>query len=114
MSWVTVRLEPDGARTRLTLEHIVLASDVDEHWAKFGPGAVGVGWDLTFLGMGKHLETGAAVDHAAAHAWMASEEGKSFMRASADSWAAAHMAAGENPAVARAMAERTIAAYTGG
>src|SRR5262249_13290945 len=44
MSWVTVRLDAQGKRTRLTLEHIVHVSDADEHWAKFGPGAVGVGW----------------------------------------------------------------------
>src|SRR5690242_20495197 len=31
-SWVTVRLAPVGQRTQLTLEHIVAASDVDEHW----------------------------------------------------------------------------------
>src|SRR5215472_2409113 len=43
VSWVRVRLDPDGQRTRLTLEHIVRASDVDEHWARFGPGAVGIG-----------------------------------------------------------------------
>src|SRR5262245_54318494 len=29
LSWVTVRLEPEGKRTQLTLEHIVSASDVD-------------------------------------------------------------------------------------
>src|SRR5262245_17178864 len=45
VSWVTVRLAPEGERTLLTLEHIVHVSDVDEHWARFGPGAVGVGWD---------------------------------------------------------------------
>src|ERR1700754_1769856 len=30
MSWVTLRLEPDGAAARLTLEHLVLAKDVTE------------------------------------------------------------------------------------
>src|SRR5690242_21061903 len=37
VSWVTVRLDAEGDRTRLTLEHIVHASDVDAHWARFGP-----------------------------------------------------------------------------
>ncbi len=115
-SWVTVRLEAEGEeRTRLTLEHIVLASDTDEHWKRFGPGAVGVGWDLAFLGLGRHVETGGAlVDPKAAAEWMASAEGKSFMRASAAAWSEAHIAAGEAPAVARAMAEQTAAFYTGG
>lgn len=115
MSWVTVRLEAEGKRTQLTLEHIVHASDVDEHWKRFGPGAVGVGWDLALVGLGKHLESGGiAVDHEAAHAWMMSDEGKGFMRASARAWADAHIAGGENAEVARRMAEQTAAFYTGG
>ncbi len=115
MSWVTVRLAPEGKKTRLTLEHIVLASDVDEHWNKFGPGAVGVGWDLSLTGLGQHIESGGKpVDPAAFEAWSASDEGKTFMRASATAWADAHIAGGEKPAVARAMAERTAAFYTGG
>jgi uncharacterized protein YndB with AHSA1/START domain len=115
MSWVTVRLEPEDQRTQLTLEHIVHASDLDTHWAKYGPGAVGVGWDLSLLGLGKYLEGGgAAVDHEAAHAWMASEDGRAFMRASGNAWADAHIAGGEQPEVARAMASETLKAYTGG
>lgn len=116
-SWVTVRLEPDGEgdRTRLTLEHIVAASDVDQHWAQYGPGAVGVGWDLTLMGLGLHLAGGGApVDPAAAAAWSASDAGKAFMRASAEAWIAAHVAGGEDPQVARGMGERTAAFYTGG
>jgi uncharacterized protein YndB with AHSA1/START domain len=114
ISWVTVRLAAYGEGTLLTLEHIVQASDVDQHWAQFGPGAVGVGWDLAFLGLGRHLESGgAAVDRDAAQAWMGSEAGKAYMRTSANAWAEAHIAAGENPETARGMAQRTIAAYTG-
>jgi hypothetical protein len=45
---------------------------------------------------------------------MASEEGKAFMRASAKGWSDAHIGAGEDREVARGMAERTVAAYTGG
>lgn len=115
MSWLTVRLEPQGARTRLTLEHIVHASDVDQHWTQFGPGAVGVGWDLTLLGLGLHLESGGApVDREAVGDWMGSAAGKAFVRASAEAWGAAHAAAGEDPAIARGMAERTAAAYASG
>ncbi len=113
-SWVTVRLIPEGNRTRLTLEHIVHASDKDAHWARYGPGAVGVGWDLTLHGLDLHLTSGRAVDPTRAHAWMASEDGKAFMRACAEAWAAAHIRGGEDPKVAQAMAERTAAFYTGG
>lgn len=114
MSWVTVRLSPEGGATRLTLEHIVHKSDADEHWAKFGPAAVGVGWDLTLMGLGRHLASGETLSHEAAEAWMRSDEGKDLMRASAAAWAEAHIKGGEDPETARAMAERTAGFYTGG
>lgn len=114
MSWVTVRLASEGAATRLTLEHIIEASDLDEHWKKYGPSAVGTGWDLSLHGLGLHLDRGAGVTREAAEAWMVSDEAKTFMRASADAWAEAHIAAGEDPEVARGMATRTAAFYTGG
>ena len=53
------------------------------------------------------------VDHAAAEVWTASPEGKSFMRQSSDAWGEASIAAGTDPALARAAAARTTAAYTG-
>lgn len=114
MSWVTVRLEPEGEATRLVLEHIVHKSDADEHWAKFGPAAVGVGWDLSLMGLGKHLASGAALSHEEAEVWMRSDAGKAFMRASAAAWAEAHIEGGEDPEIARGMAERTAGFYTGG
>ncbi len=46
-------------------------------------------------------------------AWMTSDEGKAFMRASAQSWGEAHVKAGEDPAVAEAMAKRTAGFFTG-
>src|SRR5258705_11788935 len=54
VSWVTVRLadDPDGG-ARLELEHVAHVGD--DRWAQFGPGAVGVGWDLAFLGLGEHF-----------------------------------------------------------
>jgi uncharacterized protein YndB with AHSA1/START domain len=114
MSWVTVRLAPEGGATRLTLEHIVHKSDADEHWAKFGPAAVGVGWDLTLMGLGRHLASGETLSHEAAEAWMRSDDGKALMRASAAAWAEAHIKGGEDPDTARGMAERTAGFYTGG
>jgi uncharacterized protein YndB with AHSA1/START domain len=110
-SWVTVRLAPQGKATRLTLEHIVAASDVDEHWTQFGPGAVGVGWDLGLLGLARYVDTGEAVSHEDAERWAGSAEGKAFARASAAAWADAHVAGGEREEVARGMAQRTAAFY---
>ncbi|WP_068875785.1 MULTISPECIES: SRPBCC family protein [unclassified Phenylobacterium] len=114
-SWVTVRLAREGHGVRLTLEHIFPATDLDgEHWRKYGPAAVGVGWDLGFLGLGLHLASGEAKPPETDPAWMASDEAKGFMRASADAWAAAHIASGEDPETARRMAQNTAAFYTGG
>jgi hypothetical protein len=67
------------------------------------------------MGLGLHLASGGApVDREAVNAWMMSDVGKAFMRKSADAWRAAHVAGGEDPDVARGMAQRTAAAYTGG
>lgn len=114
-SWVTVRLVPDGPRARLTLEHIAHKDGIgEEHLKQFGPGAVGIGWDLGLYGLERHLvDRAATLDHEAIEAWTGSSEGKTFMRASGEAWGAAHAASGENPDEARAKAERTIAAYTG-
>jgi uncharacterized protein YndB with AHSA1/START domain len=112
VSWVTVTLQEEGAGgTRLTLEHLALAEG--DHWDRFGPGAVGVGWDLALEGLKKHLASGAAVDRAVAMAWSVSEEGKRFMRDSSDAWGRASIAAGTDEAAARAAAGRTTAFYTG-
>ena len=114
VSWVTVRLAPASDGTRLTLEHIMLKDKASEdHWRKFGPSATGVGWDLGFLAMGLHLDSGEAVDLEENHAWMASEAGKSFIRECARAWAEAHISAGEAPELAQALAEQTAKAYCG-
>jgi hypothetical protein len=49
-----------------------------------------------------------------AAAWMGTDEGKQFLRLSADAWADAAVAAGADPTVARERADRCYAAYTGG
>jgi uncharacterized protein YndB with AHSA1/START domain len=111
VSWVTVRLSPDPkGGTRLELEH---AAHVEAHWEKFGPGAVGIGWDLGLLGLARHLETGAVVNHEEAHKWSASDEGKTYMRLSGGDWCRADIASGAEPDAAKASAARTIAFYTG-
>jgi uncharacterized protein YndB with AHSA1/START domain len=112
VSWVELRLDEDPAGgTRLRLEHLAYVSD--ELWEQFGPGAVGVGWDLTLLGLGRHLETGAAVDPHVAVAWPASDEGKAFMRGSSEGWRRASVAGGTDAEAAAAAAQRTTIAYAG-
>lgn len=113
VSWVTVRLEPDGDGTRMTLEHISTKDESSEaHWIQYGPGATGVGWDLGVLGLGLYLDN-EDFDRKEAEAWAGSEPGKEFIRVCATAWGAAHIASGEDSNVAKAMAEKTANAYTG-
>ncbi len=115
VSWVSLRLEPDDEGTRLTLAHTMLKDEESEaHWKKYGPGATGVGWDLGFLGLGLFLTSGGvAVDRAECDEWMASDEGKVFIRKCASSWGATHVQSGEDSVVARGMAEHTAKFYCG-
>lgn len=116
-SWVQGRLARDGQRARLTLEHIAHKDGVGaalEHFKKYGPGAVGVGWDLWFYGLARHLaEPTGAFDHEAGEAWLGSSEGAACVRASGEGWGAAYVASGADPDEASAQAERTIAFFTG-
>ena len=110
VSWIEVRLVAEPGGTRLVLEHI---APVDERWAEFGPGAVGIGWDMGLVGLAKHLSSGQSVDRGEGAAWAASADGRRFMSLSSQRWCDASIAAGTNEAGARAAADRTIAAYTG-
>ncbi|MGA8113208.1 MAG: SRPBCC family protein, partial [Actinocatenispora sp.] len=101
--------EPDGT-TRFELEHTV---PVDDHWDQYGPGAVGVGWDLGLNGLVTHLATGDSLSQAEGAAWVASDEGRQFITLSGERWYDAHVAGGTDPAEARGAADRTTAAYTG-
>jgi len=111
VTWLTVRLADDPAGTRLELEHTSHVGD--DLWDRFGPGAVGVGWDLAIMGLGRHIGTGAAVDRAKAASWVASDDGKDFIRRSSEDWCRASIAAGTGEAAARAAAARTTAFYCG-
>ncbi|GAA3905516.1 SRPBCC family protein [Streptomyces sp. NPDC127159] len=113
VSWIELRLTPveDGG-TRFELEHIAHVDD--ERWAEFGPGAVGVGWDTGLLGLSRYLATGASMDPAEGMAWLMSDEGRRYVTLSSEAWREANVASGEPEESARAAAERTTAAYTGG
>jgi hypothetical protein len=94
----------------MTLEHTAI---IEDHWNQFGPGAVGIGWDLAVMGFARHLATGAWGAHGAAAAWMGSPNGKEFMSRSGEFWRAAHVASGVDPASAKERSDRTIAFYRG-
>jgi uncharacterized protein YndB with AHSA1/START domain len=111
ISWIEVSLstDPDG-RTRFQLEHLAAA---DEHWDEFGPGAVGIGWDMAVMGLALHLSSGHPQDPQEVSAWMASDDGKRFLTLSSERWYEANIAAGTDEATARGAADRSTAAYTG-
>jgi uncharacterized protein YndB with AHSA1/START domain len=112
VSWIELRLsDVGGGQTRFELEHI--APSDNEHWAQFGPGAVGVGWELALPSLARHLASGVAVDPAEAAAWTASGQGREFIALSSRGWCDAAIEAGAETAGARAAAERTTAFYTG-
>ncbi|WP_067534380.1 SRPBCC family protein [Nocardia crassostreae] len=111
VSWVEVSLSPEGAGTRLELRHEARVDPA--FWEEFGPGAVGVGWDLALaVGLGVHIDTGEAVDPVEGMAFGTTATGVEFVRIAAMDWAEAAIRDGDDPAAARAAAERTITFYT--
>ncbi len=110
LSWLEVTLTPDGDGTRLELVHEA-AVDPDM-WRQFGPGAVGVGWDLALLGLGMHIESGAPVDPEVAATFPISPDGVAFVRTAAAGWADAAVADGDETGPAHEAAARTVDFYT--
>jgi hypothetical protein len=113
---VHVRLTAvDATSTRLDLENVAAVDSIPEGiWDRFGPSATGMGWDSGLLGLALHFsggEDGISPEEAAA--WTVTPDGKSVMRGSADRWAAAHIAMGGDPEVARAAADATYGLYVG-
>jgi uncharacterized protein YndB with AHSA1/START domain len=113
VSWIDVSVTNDGPdRARLVLEHIMPVAD-DEIWRQFGPGAVGMGWDSMLLGLALHLDTGESIDPSFGQQWLATEDGRRFLTLSGEQWYAVGVAFGLDPAAARTMADRCLAAYLG-
>lgn len=112
VSWLTVTLHPADTDDATTLELLHEAPVDPDMWTQFGPGAVGIGWDLALLGLGLHVDTDAAVDPAAGMAFPSTPEGTQFVRAAATDWAAAAIADGDDPDAAGAAAEQSVGFYT--
>ncbi|MCP2320348.1 putative conserved protein YndB, AHSA1/START domain [Nocardia amikacinitolerans] len=110
VSWLTVTLSADGDATVLELEH---EAPVDpEFWAQYGPGAVGVGWDLALMGLALHLDGAAVLDPAEVLTFHTTAEGVAFIRAAAEGWADAAVADGDDPTAAITAADQTVTFYT--
>ena len=111
VSWVVARLTGDDDESSLHVEHVA-ALDA-QRWEEYGPGAVGIGWDSMLLGLTLHLSSGVGLDRDEAAAWVASEDGRAFMRRSGEAWYRAQVDSGEDAEAARLAADRSIAAYLG-
>jgi uncharacterized protein YndB with AHSA1/START domain len=111
ISEVDVHLRP-GAQpgiTTLALTHTAVVPA--ERWTEFGPGAVGVGWDFTLLGLTQFLQ-GESVDDPEERMKLAfTPEGQRFTVESSRAWGAANEAAGATAAEAAAAAENTTKFY---
>lgn len=110
VSWVDVALKAEGPDSaRVTLTHTALLTP---HWEQYGPGAVGIGWELGLLFLSLYFADPEAgkIDE---EEFAASAEGKSFGRGSSEQWGEAAIGGGEEPEKARASAARTAAFYTG-
>ncbi len=110
VSWVDVGVAHEGSgHARLTLTH---TAHLSEHWDTYGPGAVGVGWEMGFLGLALYLAepNWSKPDDMA---FATSPDGKAFITGSSEGWGRAAVAAGTNPETAGAAARQTTAFYTG-
>ena len=87
----------------------------DEMWDQFGPGAVGVGWDMGVLGLSLHLAGlgDALTTPAEKEAWQLSQEGREFATMSSEAWGEANRAAGADSDVVARNVAATTAFYTG-
>jgi uncharacterized protein YndB with AHSA1/START domain len=107
-SEVELRLtaEDEAERTTVELEHVAVVPP--EMWDQFGPGAVGVGWDLMMLGLGLHL-SGDTIDDLAT--WQESDEAREFMTRSSEAWGEAYGASGAPSDVVAAAVRSTTGFY---
>lgn len=109
LSWVEVFLAETADGTELTLVH---TAPVTPHWERFGPGAVGVGWDLTLLGLGLHIADPAA-DRPDPESFHVRPDGRAFIEGAGIDWVRADIASGERHDTAEARGAATIGFYTG-
>ncbi|MEV0590363.1 SRPBCC family protein [Nonomuraea cavernae] len=107
LSEVEVRLTAeDGDATHFELRHT--AQVPPEMWSHYGPGAVGIGWDLAVLGLGLYLAGGSISDP---DAWQHTDEARRYMTASGKAWGETFQAAGAPPERVADVVAHTLAFY---
>ena len=102
-SIVTVSLHVVDGSTELTLEHVAVVPP--EFWDEYGPGAVGVGWDLGLIGLVAHLD---GIQLGTPEQMDRDPNVRAAMTASSNAWGDAYAASGASPdTVARVVAATT-------
>ena len=103
-----------GYGESVVLDDVSLALGEGESLALLGRNGVGkTTFFVTLMGLARHLASRAPLDRGEAMAWMGSANGKQFMSESGGRWRAAHVASGEEPALAKERSDRTIAFFRG-
>ena len=109
-SWVDVSLvELDNASVRFSISHTM---NFSEHWTHYGPGATGVGWELSLYGLAFFLlhPDEQKFDETE---FVSSPIGRSVIAESSEGWAEAGITSGIEPNHARQAAQRTTTFYIG-
>ena len=83
-----------------------------EMWDQFGPGAVGIGWEMMSMGLAEHLKRPDEALPDPADPEMAGPLSENMASSNA-AWAEASVAAGTDPEQAHAAVDRCLALYTG-
>lgn len=108
ISELEVRLSPSDDGTVFELEHV--AEVPEEFWGLYGPGATGIGWDLSLLGLRDHL-AGHDLTPEQKAAAAESPELREFMTLSNEAWSDAYRAYGAPEDLVARVHTATLAAY---
>ena len=108
ISWVKVGIKSENDKTHLYVEH--LAHTEGKHFETYGPGATGVGWDLSLVGLGYYVQTSQSIDNTV---FMESPDAKNVISLCAKGWGDAAIKAGFDEQSALVSAGNTQKFYLG-
>lgn len=108
VSWLKIEIRSNKDKACLYLEHLAYAQS--EHFKTYGPGATGVGWDLSLVGLEYYVRTAGAIDETD---FMNSSEVKKIISFSAKAWGDATIKGGFDPQQSTIAATNTEKFYLG-